>query len=52
MFLGTIYNITPYMDFHPGGVPELMRAAGIDGTLLFDEVCENLYRTLKLSIDC
>ncbi|KAI0224218.1 Cytochrome b5 reductase 4 [Lamellibrachia satsuma] len=35
---GRVYNITPYMDFHPGGVPELMRAAGKDGTKLFDEV--------------
>ena len=33
-----VYNITPYLEYHPGGVPELMRAAGIDGTALFDEV--------------
>jgi hypothetical protein len=26
------------MEFHPGGVPELMRAAGVDCTQLFDEV--------------
>ena len=38
LFAGKVYNITPYMDFHPGGVPELMRAAGKDGTKLFDEV--------------
>lgn len=25
------------MDFHPGGVDELMRAAGTDGTALFTE---------------
>jgi len=37
-FRGRVYNMTPYMDFHPGGVDELMRAAGHDGTQLFDEV--------------
>ncbi|CAL9705490.1 unnamed protein product [Knipowitschia caucasica] len=35
---GLVYNITPYMDYHPGGESELMRAAGIDGTDLFDQV--------------
>ena len=38
-FRGHVYNVTPYMEFHPGGVDELMRAAGSDGTQLFDEVC-------------
>ena len=32
---GRVYNITPYLEYHPGGVPELMRAAGRDGTDLF-----------------
>jgi len=35
---GKVYNITPYMDYHPGGTDELMRAAGKDGTDLFDEI--------------
>jgi cytochrome b involved in lipid metabolism len=35
---GRVYNITPYMPFHPGGEPELMRAAGRDGTKLFQEI--------------
>ncbi|CAL1532667.1 unnamed protein product [Lymnaea stagnalis] len=35
---GKVYNMTPYLDFHPGGVDELMRAAGKDGTQLFDEI--------------
>ncbi|KAJ3598656.1 hypothetical protein NHX12_002161 [Muraenolepis orangiensis] len=35
---GLVYNVTPYMDYHPGGEEELMRAAGIDGTELFDQV--------------
>ncbi|KND90972.1 Cytochrome b5 reductase 4 [Tolypocladium ophioglossoides CBS 100239] len=33
-----VYNITPYAKFHPGGVPELMRGAGRDGTRLFGEI--------------
>ncbi|KAL1837609.1 hypothetical protein VTJ49DRAFT_3570 [Mycothermus thermophilus] len=35
---GKVYNITPYLPFHPGGEPELLRAAGRDGTRLFGEV--------------
>uniref|UniRef100_W5UKK7 Cytochrome b5 reductase 4 n=1 Tax=Ictalurus punctatus TaxID=7998 RepID=W5UKK7_ICTPU len=35
---GMVYNVSAYMDFHPGGEEELMKAAGIDGTDLFDQV--------------
>lgn len=35
---GTVYNVTRYLDFHPGGHEELMRAAGQDGTDLFNNV--------------
>ncbi|XP_013879094.1 cytochrome b5 reductase 4 isoform X1 [Austrofundulus limnaeus] len=35
---GLVYNVTPYMDYHPGGEEELMKAAGIDGTELFNQV--------------
>ncbi|XP_040284652.1 cytochrome b5 reductase 4 isoform X2 [Bufo bufo] len=35
---GLVYNVTPYMEYHPGGEEELMKAAGIDGTQLFDQV--------------
>ncbi|XP_011483250.1 cytochrome b5 reductase 4 isoform X2 [Oryzias latipes] len=35
---GMVYNVTPYIDYHPGGEDELMKAAGIDGTDLFDQV--------------
>ncbi|KAJ6623951.1 cytochrome b5-like heme/steroid binding domain-containing protein [Mycena sp. CBHHK59/15] len=34
-FNGKVYNITPYLPFHPGGERELMRVAGRDGTQLF-----------------
>jgi cytochrome b involved in lipid metabolism len=37
---GRVYNMTPYKDFHPGGVGELMRGAGKVGIAekLFAEV--------------
>ncbi|CAH1119513.1 unnamed protein product [Phaedon cochleariae] len=35
---GIIYNVTAYVPFHPGGADELMRAAGIDATSLFEQV--------------
>ncbi|KAF4517744.1 hypothetical protein B566_EDAN002949 [Ephemera danica] len=35
---GRVYNVTHYLDFHPGGVAELMRGAGRDATKLFNQV--------------
>ncbi|KAI9843374.1 MAG: hypothetical protein M1838_002649 [Thelocarpon superellum] len=35
---GTVYDVTPYVPFHPGGERELLRAAGRDGSRLFNEV--------------
>ncbi|XP_055458469.1 cytochrome b5 reductase 4 [Psammomys obesus] len=35
---GLVYNVSSYMEYHPGGEDELMRAAGTDGTDLFNEV--------------
>jgi cytochrome b involved in lipid metabolism len=34
---GKVYNVTPYLSFHPGGQKQLMRVAGRDGTKLFGE---------------
>ncbi|XP_062131396.1 cytochrome b5 reductase 4 [Drosophila sulfurigaster albostrigata] len=35
---GRVFNVTHYMDFHPGGVDELMRGVGRDATKLFEEI--------------
>jgi len=35
---GRVYNMSPYIPFHPGGEPELLRGAGRDGTKLFGEI--------------
>ncbi|KAI8880972.1 cytochrome b5 [Backusella circina FSU 941] len=32
---GKVYNLTPYLKFHPGGEKDLMRCAGRDGTKLY-----------------
>ncbi|ORY78440.1 cytochrome b5-like heme/steroid binding domain-containing protein, partial [Leucosporidium creatinivorum] len=34
-YSGKVYNVTPFLKYHPGGVGEMMRAAGKDGTELF-----------------
>lgn len=35
---GKVYNVTRYMDFHPGGVEELMKGVGMDATQMFEDV--------------
>ncbi|KAJ3949051.1 uncharacterized protein N0V96_000161 [Colletotrichum fioriniae] len=35
---GRVYNITPYLPYHPAGEPELLRGAGRDATKLFGEI--------------
>jgi len=37
LWRGKVYNITPYLPFHPGGEGELMRGAGKDAEKLFME---------------
>ncbi len=34
---GDVFNITPYLAYHPGGLEKMMLAAGRDCTLLFDK---------------
>mmetsp|Transcript_31543 Transcript_31543/g.82454 ORF Transcript_31543/g.82454 Transcript_31543/m.82454 type:complete len:340 (+) Transcript_31543:80-1099(+) len=34
---GKVYNLTPYLRFHPGGIDILDKTAGNDGTVLFDK---------------
>lgn len=40
VFQGKVYNLTPYLNFHPGGVGELLRGAGKaeEGEKLFNEI--------------
>ncbi|EEH18593.2 hypothetical protein PABG_07653 [Paracoccidioides brasiliensis Pb03] len=37
-YLGKVYNITPYLPFHPGGKGELLRGAGKNSEKLFAEI--------------
>ncbi|KAA8647379.1 hypothetical protein EYZ11_001610 [Aspergillus tanneri] len=37
-YQGKVYNITPYLPFHPGGKGELLRGVGKDSAQLFFEV--------------
>ncbi|KLJ08137.1 hypothetical protein EMPG_16426 [Blastomyces silverae] len=37
-YMGKVYNITPYLPFHPGGKGELLRGAGKNSEKLFAEV--------------
>jgi cytochrome b involved in lipid metabolism len=38
IYRGKVYNISPYVPFHPGGAGELLRGAGKDSVKLFMEV--------------
>jgi len=35
-----VYNVTPYIKFHPGGVDEIMKGAGINATAIFNDVSQ------------
>ena len=35
IFQGVVYNIGPFLDYHPGGIPEIMKGAGRDSTELY-----------------
>lgn len=37
VYRGYVYNITPFLDFHPGGADELFRGAGQDCTELYNK---------------
>lgn len=37
IFKHRVYNITPYVHFHPGGVDMILKAAGKDGTSLINK---------------
>jgi cytochrome b involved in lipid metabolism len=37
-YQGKIYNVTPYLPYHPGGKEELIRGAGKDSEHLFKEI--------------
>lgn len=34
---GKVYNVTPYLSFHPGGLDWIMKGAGLDATSLFNK---------------
>lgn len=44
---GKVYNITPYLPYHPGGERELMRSAGRDGTKLFGMFFSSMTRIIE-----
>jgi len=38
VYQGKVYNVSAYLDFHPGGRDELMKGAGRSSDALFAEV--------------
>lgn len=37
VFAGKVYNLTPYLPYHPGGANIIVKAAGTDCTALFNK---------------
>lgn len=44
--------MTPYLEYHPGGIPELMRGIGRDATDLFDEVIDAVDTCMRVHDPC
>ena len=38
IYKGHVYNVTPFLEYHPGDEDELMKGAGNDCTLLYDKI--------------
>ena len=36
-YTNQVYNLTPFLHYHPGGIPEIMKGAGKDCTALYDK---------------
>ena len=47
---GAVYNVTDYMDYHPGGWDELLKGAGRDATDMFNEIHKYEIISHKLNI--
>jgi len=53
IYRGNVYNISPFLEYHPGGEEELLKAAGTDCTELYDKYhpwvnCDAVLGPLKL----
>jgi cytochrome-b5 reductase len=45
---GKVFNVTEYLDFHPGGREELMKGAGKDATSLFGKLHFSLFSYVQI----
>merc|ERR1712137_982159 len=42
---GRVFNVTAYMEYHPGGAKTVMSGAGKDATALFSRWCDGVCST-------